>query len=338
MKYHRSMAVVILAALSIFVFSMASAVTAPIIITAWLHTNDWNLGVDSFANHASAIRVVSPAWYRPTSDGDVEPIPGAPVDDPRLLRAVRSSGVTLRPLLMNVRQGSFSAELILPMLQDATLREKHIRAIISLIQSHEYDGIDIDYEALGADDLALFADFITQLGNALHAETTTIHGVKTLGVTIESKFANNPKNAWSSVASAADAVELLAYPEHQTSTVPGPIASLPFVRSRLQAAVAFIPKEKVTLGIPIYAITWGKATASGSWATLVEPLFSRVDMSRNRDRLSGSPYVTMPGQTTWYEDGRSVTQKIELAQSLGVNHVAFWRLGGEDPDIWNRLE
>ena len=44
-----------------------------------------------------------------------------------------------------------------------------------------------------------------------------------------------------------------------------------------------------------------------------------------------NPYMTVQdGDTTkviWYEDSRSIQDKIDLAKMMGVNGVSFWRLG-----------
>lgn len=39
----------------------------------------------------------------------------------------------------------------------------------------------------------------------------------------------------------------------------------------------------------------------------------------------------------WFEDVRSVVERVELAVELGVRGVAFWRLGGEDEGVWDKL-
>jgi len=45
---------------------------------------------------------------------------------------------------------------------------------------------------------------------------------------------------------------------------------------------------------------------------------------------------TQSGQAheVWFEDRRSFLAKVELVRRYGLNRVAGWRLGHEDPAIW----
>jgi spore germination protein YaaH len=36
----------------------------------------------------------------------------------------------------------------------------------------------------------------------------------------------------------------------------------------------------------------------------------------------------------WYEDTRSVRAKLALVSEYGLGGAFFWRLGGEDSNIW----
>ena len=43
----------------------------------------------------------------------------------------------------------------------------------------------------------------------------------------------------------------------------------------------------------------------------------------------------------WYEDARSITDKIELARMFGINGLSIWRLGNiptyDNYDIWSAV-
>jgi len=39
----------------------------------------------------------------------------------------------------------------------------------------------------------------------------------------------------------------------------------------------------------------------------------------------------------WVEDSASVTERIGLAAQYGVSGVASWRLGLEDPRVWDAI-
>ena len=36
----------------------------------------------------------------------------------------------------------------------------------------------------------------------------------------------------------------------------------------------------------------------------------------------------------WFEDAKSIQEKIDMLKELGVDQFVFWRIGGEDPRIY----
>ena len=57
-----------------------------------------------------------------------------------------------------------------------------------------------------------------------------------------------------------------------------------------------------------------------------------------RDGASQTLYATLKnGDQLWANDARLVQTLIEVVKSLGVKRVALWRLGQEDPGIWDVL-
>ncbi len=302
-------------------------------ITAWIHKNDWRIGVASLAAHASLVSEASPAWYAPAADGSITELPEVPVDDPSLRDITRESHMILRPLIMNTIGSTFDGAFIGSILADRSRKNAHLAAIVALATEHHYDGITIDYENIPNDALPAFADFIQELGVALHAQR------KTLGVTVAPKqLGLENAAAWHKIGAAADLVYLMAYPEHTANTVPGPIASVDWVRAQLKKALAVIPVDKLSLGMPTYAIVWGKPrSGSGSWKVLVAPVLAQgATVMRGDD---GSPYLVTQSATgaatIWYEDALSIAKKFACAREFGITHFALWRLGGEDPTIWS---
>ncbi|MDE6245451.1 MAG: hypothetical protein K2M50_07330, partial [Treponemataceae bacterium] len=37
----------------------------------------------------------------------------------------------------------------------------------------------------------------------------------------------------------------------------------------------------------------------------------------------------------WFEDTYSTVEKMRLYQDMDVKNIAFWRIGQEDPRVWN---
>ncbi|HEV3364895.1 MAG TPA: peptidoglycan hydrolase, partial [Acidimicrobiia bacterium] len=55
------------------------------------------------------------------------------------------------------------------------------------------------------------------------------------------------------------------------------------------------------------------------------------------DEEAASPHARVDAGTVWFENARSAEAKIRLARDSGVHRLYFWRLGGEDPAVWDEL-
>src|SRR5262249_23771694 len=103
------------------------------------------------------------------------------------------------------------------------------------------------------------------------------------------------------------------------------------------------PHDKIMLGIPTYGYDWasGQAASALQWVD-VQALVHARGVSVNWDQRSQSPWFTYVDEqgrhhTVWYEDARSTHAKIDEALRARIHGIVLWRLGGEDPAIWNEL-
>src|SRR5262249_39728309 len=124
-----------------------------------------SVGVQTFIANASFFDVVHPDWYYIASDAvSLTAIAGA--DDPQVLQAAAAQGVRIGPLVSGVDYLS----TVRQMMNDATLRTTHVQKLVELAVSHNYAGLDIDYEGLwSASDRVPYQTFLTQLADAMHA-------------------------------------------------------------------------------------------------------------------------------------------------------------------------
>jgi spore germination protein len=294
-------------------------------VVAWLDINDWDAGVASVRTNARAIRDVSPAWYIVTPDGKVVPRPGIPVDDSRLLGVVRDQKISLHPLVMNLNGTKFDSGILRKILDNPATRSSHAAALHALVMDHGYDGLDIDYETLSAADFDVFATLVEEVAALLHGSG------KTLAISIEARPDDNLLPAWKRIGAAADEVRFMAY--GQKHTTPQAVVNVQTMRAHLARALSVIPADKLTHGMPDYCFSWsGGKVGSGTWNA-----FMRPNLSKNvqREAASQAPSYSADGKTVWCEDAVSIQKKVGAARELGITHFALWRLGGEDPQLWD---
>ena len=305
----------------------------------------WNLdaGTHSVLAHRGALTMVSPWLYGMGDNGQVVPLRGAQTKAASAdLTRLRASGLKVVPTVTNVRDGEWLYGPVARLLHDPTLMRRHIQSVVGLVRDTHLDGIDIDYEELRSADRAAFTAFLAALADALHADH------KLLSVDVFAKTTNagydqrNLAQDYAAIGRVADQVRLMAYDYHWTTSAPGPIAPIDWVRDVLLYARTQIPARKIVLGVGLYGYDW--SDGRGSPLTWVQ-VYGRAKEHGSTvrwDLPSQSPWLTYTDQAgrphqIWFENAYSASAKFVLARQYGINGVYLWMFGSEDDLTWNKL-
>ena len=302
----------------------------------------WHLdeGSRTIAGQASSLTAASPSLYEVAPTGEIvlrrQP-DGVSVGDS--LATLRSHDVPIVPIVSNTRDGAWDPQLIQRILHDPDLLQRHVEAILELVQREEFAGIDIDYEDLAGDDREVFSSFITQLAAALDGED------KTLSVDVFAKESDrgyderNLAQDYAALGRAADQVRIMAYDRHWQTSAAGPVAPLNWVRNVVAYAVSEIPPEKIVLGIPTYGYGW--AGGEGRLVSWLQAYAAAEDQGvpTRWDPVAASPWITYSDDagtenTIWFENAPSIALKLGLAQSYDLGGVFLWLVGDEDEGVW----
>jgi spore germination protein len=289
----------------------------------------------SLVNHLSQIDVVVPNYFGIQGDGTI-----VGDDDPDLDALVATGGKRLLPLVQNrVRYGDFSS-----VLSNRDIRGQVVDRLVALANRERYDGITLDLEAILPSDRQDLTSFVQALGAALHQQN------KMLAVAVPAT-SGDMTTGWAgafdyaAVGAVADRVILMAYGYRTaSSTQPGPIAPLPWMRQVSEYAHSRIPADRLLLGIGVWGYDWN-LTRPGRASTLrysqTAQLVDRTGGSLNVDptNASVSYRYRVDGQDhqIWFENVATIRQKIALADEQGDAGIAIWRLGQEPPDLWDAL-
>ena len=147
---------------------------------------------------------------------------------------------------------------------------------------------------------------------------------------------------YQSLAASADRLILMTYDEHIAAGVPGPIAGQGWFEAQLDARFKNIDASKLIVSVGSYGYNWagsGKGTeisVQEAWELLAEsgaklrfdptslnPTFTYVDESQGVQ------------QQVWYLDGVTGYNQVAAALAMRPAGLALWRLGTEDPGIWD---
>lgn len=342
--------ILLLAAAGLTVFSVAHNAAGPIakqptLVAASLPF--WNIsgGTDSVMANQRAVNEVSPWMYGINFEGQITTQfpPEQAHGVQRNLSTLRTSGLPIVPTLANITDGAWAYEPVARMLHDPALMRKHVADIVALVKREGFSGIDIDYENLRAADRMPFTKFITDLGKALHAEG------KTLAVAVFAKTSDagyderNVAQDYEAIGRAADEVRLMGYDYHWSTSPPGPVAPIGWVRDVLNYAKTVIPPERIVLGVPFNGYDW--VDGYGTPVTWLQAFRSATEHRANvqYDTVSQTPwfsYIDGEGRTheVWFENAASSKAKFEAARGAGIRGVYLWMFGYEDAGTWAELE
>jgi spore germination protein len=126
------------------------------------------------------------------------------------------------------------------------------------------------------------------------------------------------------------------------------------VLKALKETLNVISPRKVILGIPLYGYEWetisdkpGAPTIPGGGATasnrrITEMLKSCTNCVKGFDELAQQPYIVFPDSDgyhqVYYEDDKSIQEKLKLANEYQIAGVALWAIGYEGENLLNPLK
>lgn len=281
--------------------------------------------ISSFLRNAGKFTWVSPTGSIVDANGKFVPW----VDD-RVIEASRMSNVSIVPLVANK---DFDRSLAHKILTDPEVRELTITAIVDFVVEHNFSGINIDYENIPPEDREALNSYMRELSSRLHS-----HG-KIVTIDVSGKTWDDPSGwggAWdyTTLGEVCDYVCIMCYDYHWSGSEAGPIGPLGWMKEVITYALSTIPREKIVIGIPFYGYRWlGRRGVGLTFKQAVETakkfnakvLFSEEDAEY---------YYSYDSYKVWFQGAKSVEMKVSTILSYGIDKIAAWRIGQEDPRVW----
>jgi spore germination protein YaaH len=295
-----------------------------------------------FKIHGSKTDIVSPQVYQVDSNGNLT---GKTSDE---LRAeVTNKKVKLIPLVINK---DFNRDVMKNILASTSVQDTIITNLINEAQKNGYAGWQFNFEAIEAEYRDLYSMFVERAAEKFKAKQL-LFSVAVIPRTSEAPI-DLPKGSWQYYAGAydfirigraADFVTLMAY-DQPTST--GPVADINWLKDISTYALANIPKEKLSIGIPVYGWIWdtqtGKKIRSTTYDKVIDLVVNKEYTKRGFDKKLGVGWITYTDPKTkqklklWYEDVNSFNIKYDYIRTLKVRGVSIWAIGQEDERIWSQ--
>jgi spore germination protein YaaH len=285
--------------------------------------------------HLGTLDIVSPYFFQLRADGTIEEL-----SDPTADSFLRQSGITVVPMIKNVpRWNDFT-----PLIADPVQRSAVITRLVRLVEERGYSGIHIDFEAVNAGDAPHLTAFMRELAAQLRPRG------KLVTQAVVARTSDTP-TTWGgaydypALAEVNDYIVVMAYDFHYAGGSPGPVGPYTWVQRVVSYLTTRVPREKLILGIPLYGYDWNVTAGPPARSVRydqVRELLRRPGASSGYDETEKEAWIRYTddqGQRheVWHADARSVAARVDLALDRGLAGVALWRLGHEDPAVWDDL-
>ncbi len=269
--------------------------------------------------------------------GQGELLPPAYGEDDWMITEAKNYGT--RPILTLTpfgRDGNFNNRLIHSVVNSEEYKANLIQNLLDIMEEKGYQGVDIDFEYILAEDRDAFTAFVQEVAEAMRE-----NGYRT-SVALAPKTSSEQRGLlyegkdYRALGEAADHVLLMTYEWGYTYGPPMAVAPLNQVRKVVEYALTQIPAEKIDLGVPNYGYDWPLPYVRGTTEAVTINNIQAVRIAVENgaqilfDNVAESPYFTYSENgmehEVWFEDVRSLLAKFELIKEYGLRGCGYWQI------------
>lgn len=345
------------------------------IMTGWVPYYSMKTALPDVLNNVDLIKEVMPFWYTLKFDGKntaavitdlyAPANPSVPIAEP--LAAMRNAGLSIIPTITDGTDKLVLAGL----LKNPVSRTQIVTAIVNMVRTNNYDGVDLDFEGFAFVDgnttwsstAPSWVAFVKELSTALHAEKKLL--------SVSTPYVLNPTEAqkgyyvyaWSAIASSIDKLRIMTY-DYSVAKV-GPLGPITWAERTVQYAISIMPASKVFVGVPGYGRDWVTAVTGVCPANVVNAIkpgakaatfvmrdavalaatygavptydekFGEMTFSYqkvyNGTTATGLATSCTASRTAWYQDARGWALRAALVTKYRIGGITAWTFGMEEP-------
>ena len=321
-------------------------------------------GAAQVSAHINQLSSITPFAYSVRSDGTLADTLKVGQDPwPALFALARSQNKKIIPSVM-----WSNTDLIYSTLATPSSRTRHEKAIVSMVVSNNFDGVEIDYENKKVATKIYFSKFLTELAALLHKNK------KTLVCTIESRTPvvsrvvtpkpsdNQYVNDYAVIAKVCDEVRIMAYDQANidiklnavktsTTTPYMPVADTEWVEKVIKETLKTIPASKIVLGIPTYGREYEITPKNGKFIYKQISSISFKDAMAKATSYNIIPQRNNAGELSFqytngtstrfisFTDNIAINSKIGLAKQYKLKGAALFKFDADsDLALWDTLK
>ncbi|MDD5083719.1 MAG: polysaccharide deacetylase family protein [Candidatus Moranbacteria bacterium] len=292
----------------------------------------------SLRSNIEAIDVLVPEWLH-LADGSGKITLDDPTQTKKTLQFIRSAkpDLTIVPLINNFNNDTqdWDREMLVSVIGSEESRQTLVQNLFNFTTILGFSGISIDFEDVPKKEQPNLNLFMQELYAKFHEANLQVS--QSIPLDDESFDAKE-------LGKYTDALILMAYDEHTTyGSQAGPVSSQGWYVRGLAKRFKELPSEEYIVSIGGYGYDWEEDTDIGVETTFGEAIRiaqgAKADIVLNAQSLNPT-YSYYDGDNilhhAWFLDAVASFNQIQAASKLGSPQgYVLWRLGSEDPSLWN---
>jgi cellulose synthase/poly-beta-1,6-N-acetylglucosamine synthase-like glycosyltransferase/spore germination protein YaaH/peptidoglycan/xylan/chitin deacetylase (PgdA/CDA1 family) len=286
----------------------------------------------SLQSHISDMNMVIPEWFF------IDSATGKIINqiDTDGFNLMKQHHVRILPMISNVQfdshNGNFDGEILSKVLGNPAKKNQLINDIFQYLQQYKLQGINIDFEELHESTIEPMHLFLKELYDKLHSNGYLI----TQDILPDDEDYDVKK-----LAKYDDYIFLMAYGQHWSESVPGPVSDQKWIEKETDEIAKEIPSEKIVLGIAAFGYDWpdgeGADDLTYQHALSNARIFHAPIQFDNNSYNCSYTYTDNDSvnHKVYFIDAGGIFNSMRFADEYGTAGVALWRLGAEDERIWS---
>lgn len=234
-------------------------------------------------------------------------------------------------------------------------REALAESLAKAVSAYNLDGVNIDLENLDENQRDVYVDFVRLLRKKLPQD-------KTIAVAAAANPWGKTKGwqgsyDYARLAQYSDYLMIMAYDEHYNGSSPGSVASISFMEKSVVYALSQTTGDKIVLGLPFYGRMWadnggypmGYGVSNSRIARLVADYSGTVSVDKatmsaaakitvrpdDIKPVIGGSALAAGDYTIWYENDKTLKEKLGLVHKYNLKGAGSWSLGQEEAGTWD---
>ncbi|MCX8043503.1 MAG: glycosyltransferase [Desulfobacterota bacterium] len=287
----------------------------------------------SLQKNGELLTHIAPEWFSITG---VPPRLSASPDE-HVVEYAQKHGVKLLPQLTNM-QHDWEPEAMESLLStDRQRRQALCEELVKQLLEIDAAGVVVDVQAIDPSYRDGLSDFLAVLGAHLHDNG------------LELWLCIPPGNSvgvydLERLATVVDRFIALLYDENGEQDEPGPIASMTWFRTWLDVLTAHGDPQQWIVGIGSYGYDWkdGEPAQEISFADAMACAVAAGAAVQTHDQDLIGPHfayaMKRQEHTVWFLDAVTFFNQLRYAVQKDTGGIALYRIGCEDPGVWNIIE